>query len=116
MTWQLLRRLRHRVQVQQTTPEKVIAVQVRVRAMLRLLAWLRSNGLTLTSCRQPDLDRWLALPGSSHADDFLRWSLDHRHATGLEMPQRDWYGPADPLDSDQRWQLARRLLHDPRGG
>ncbi len=29
------------------------------------------------------------------------------------MPQRDWRGPSATLDSDQRWQLARRLLHDP---
>ncbi len=113
VTWHLLRRLRHRVGGQQTTPEQAVAVQVRVRATIRLLAWLRSNGLTLAACRQPDLDRWLALPGSRHADDFLRWALSRRHAAGLAVPQRDWYGPLDILDSDQRWQLARRLLHDP---
>jgi hypothetical protein len=113
VTWHLLRRLRHRVQGQQTTPEQTNGVQGRVRAAIRLLAWLKANGLTLATCRQPDLDRWLATPGSRHADDFLRWALARRHAAGLQVPQRDWRGPPDHLDGDQRWQLARRLLHDP---
>ncbi len=112
VTWQLLRRLRHRVRGQPTTPEQAIGVQGRVRAVIRLLAWLRADGRTLATCRQPDLDRWLAIPGSRHADDFLRWALARRHAAGLKVPQRDWRGPHGNIDSDQRWQLARRLLTD----
>jgi hypothetical protein len=112
VTWHLLRRLRHRVRSQQTTPEQAIGTQDRVRTTLRLLAWLRANSLTLATCRQRDLDRWLATPGSRHADDFLRWAQARRHATDLELPQRDWRGPPDALDSDQRWQLARRLFND----
>jgi hypothetical protein len=118
LTWHLLRRLRRRVQVQRrpTSPEQVIGVQTRVRTTIRLLAWLKANRLTLATCRQPDLDRWLALPGSRHADDLLRWALRRRHAVGLQVPQRDWLGPPIDIDSDQRWQLARRLLNDPTIG
>jgi hypothetical protein len=60
--WHLLRRLRHRTQAQgtDTTHSQLVAARQRVRAAIVLLDWLTVHGLTLATCRQGDLEAWLA--------------------------------------------------------
>jgi hypothetical protein len=56
-------------------------VRQRVRAALGLLGWLRTRGLTLATCRQPDLDAWLTSNDVSHraeAGHFVRWAISQR--------------------------------------
>jgi hypothetical protein len=81
----------------------------------RLLDWLRARGLTLETCRQADLDEWLARDNGgtrSQAGHFVRWASAHRVNPALHVAAVRWTGPAGPLDQEQRWQSARRLLHD----
>ena len=42
---------------------------------------------------------------------FLRWAC-HERLTTVTIPVLQWAGPHDRVDHDQRWQQARRLLHD----
>jgi hypothetical protein len=43
---------------------------------------------------------------------FVRWSVQHRHASGLTYGTVRWTGPQVTIDSEKRWADARRLLSD----
>jgi hypothetical protein len=65
--------------------------------------------LTPNACTQADLDLWIANPETSYRDEtghFIRWSVQHRHATGLTYGTVRWTGP--PQDTQQREALGRR--------
>jgi hypothetical protein len=113
--WHLLRRLRQRNRGNDANYPQVDVIRQQVRAAIGLLDWLRARSLTLETCRQGDLDEWLATdsPGNrSQAGHFVRWAAAHRVNPALHVAAVRWTGPAGPLDQEQRWQNARRLLHD----
>lgn len=91
-------------------------IRSHVAAAASFLDWLEAHGLTLATCAQADLDHWLAgnPAQASRSTTFVRWATTHRHASRLTAPATRWTGPAGPLDQDQRWADARRLLHDAR--
>jgi hypothetical protein len=112
--WHLLRRLRRRTRGEDTTHEQFAVVRQRVRAAVVLLDWLAAQDLTLATCRQGDLERWLSGSEATHrqeAGHFVRWATSQR-LTSLVFPATRWQGPARPLDEQARWDAARRLLHD----
>ncbi len=113
--WHVLRRLRQRNRGAPTTYGQLDMVRQRVRAAIVLLDWLRSRGLTLATCRQADLDAWLTSTDASHraeADHFVRWAISQRLNRNLRFAATRWTGPARALDQQERWQQAKRLLHD----
>jgi hypothetical protein len=72
-------------------------------------------GRDLATCRQHDLDTWLAGGPSTrgHIRPFLGWARSHRHLpTRLVLPAYRRAQPEAPADTDQRWTIARRLVHD----
>lgn len=112
--WHLLRRLRRRNSGQPATIQQYAVVHQHVRAAVVLLDWLAAQHLTLATCRQADLERWLTGGEASHryhAGHFVRWATRQRLTT-LSFPATRWQGPARALDDQARWDAARRLLHD----
>ena len=112
--WHLLRRLRRRNDGQATTIQQYAVVHQHIRAAVVLLDWLNAEHLSLTTCRQADLERWLTGDQASHcylAGHFVRWATRQRLAT-LSFPATRWQGPTRALDDQARWDAARRLLHD----
>ena len=113
--WHLLRRLRQRNNGTPATYSQFTTIRQRVRAAIVLLDWLHARGLTLAACRQADIDAWLTSPEATHlaeAGQFIRWATTQRAAREIEYPAVKWQGPSGPLDHDERWTHARRLLHD----
>lgn len=116
--WSLLRRLRRRLDLDRATASlgQVDCLHQRVWAATTLLGWLRTHGLALHTLRQSDLDRWLATGVSAicraRAGEFIRWAVAHRLARDLELPTDRWTAPTRPVDGQQRWAAARRLLTD----
>lgn len=113
--WHLLRRLRQRNRGTDTTYGQLDAVRQQVHAALGLLDWLHTRGLTLATCRQADLDTWLTSADASYritTGHFVRWVIAQRINRNLRFDATRWAGPARPLDHEQRWQRAKRLLHD----
>jgi hypothetical protein len=111
--WHHLRRLRGRLDGQPASHLQAKNVRQHVTAATMLLDWLETRELTLKTCTQADLDRWLA-EGAGHrtrSTNFMRWALTHRHASRLSAPATRWSGPYGPLDQDRRWADARRLVH-----
>jgi hypothetical protein len=112
--WHLLRRLRRRTGGHAATIQQYAVVHQHTRAAVVLLDWLTTQNLTLTTCRQADLERWLTSGEASHryqAGHFVRWSAGQRLTT-LSFPATRWHGPTQVLDEQGRWEAARRLLHD----
>lgn len=114
-SWHLLRRIRQRNRGTEATYGQLDTVRQRVRAAVGLLDWLRTRRLTLATCRQADLDAWLASNDVSRRAEtghFVRWAISQRINPTLQFPATRWTGPALPLDHEQRWRQAQRLLHD----
>jgi hypothetical protein len=112
--WHLLRRLRRRAGGGETTHNQLVAVRQHVRAAIVLLDWLTARDLTLATCGQGDLDNWMTSPGTTHrreAGHFVRWARA-QELTSLDFPATKWGGPARTIDTEARWDQARRLLHD----
>jgi len=63
---------------------------------------------------QGDLEEWLASAQPTHRDDagnFVRWARKHK-LTRLDFAAIRWDGPTGTIDTETRWDQARRLLHD----
>jgi hypothetical protein len=114
--WHLLRRLRQRNRGADTTHGQLDALRQRVRAATGLIDWLHARNLTLATCQQADLDLWLTCDDNASprfgAGHFVRWAISHNINRNLEFAATRWTGPAHPLDHDERWRQAKRLLHD----
>ena len=112
--WHHLRRLRQRLGAARASHLQCLNVRSHITAAVNFLDWLAGNGLTLSSCTQPDLDRWAA-GEVSYRDEtghFVRWAVAHRHAARLTFGTVRWEGPRGPHDGEKRWDDARRLLRD----
>lgn len=110
-TWTVLRRLRRRAD--RGEPVRTRHAKTRITAAVRLLAWLRARGQTLTEVRQADVDIWLASEGPAANDvgDFLRWAAERKLVDHLEVPAPDRH-EATASDDEHRWATIQRLLHD----
>jgi len=109
----VLRRARNRPDVR---PSRSVRKYARNRILLAVdfLNWLGERNLTLSTATQRDVDVWL-LEGSVNRyrlRGFLLWTQARSLTTDLTVP---WLGrgePNDMLNTDERWQLLRRCLHD----
>ncbi len=112
--WHLLRRLRGRLRDAHANHEQIVVVQQHLKAAVALLDWLTAHDRTMTTAGQRDLDAWLASDQATHRREvghFIRWAKTQK-LTSLELPATRWGGPSDIIDTEARWQQARRLLHD----
>jgi hypothetical protein len=113
--WHLLRRLRRRVEGTETTHNQLATARQHLRGAMVFLDWLALHDLTLATCGQPDLDRWLTDDKATHRDEaghFVRWAKKQK-LTRLTYPAARWGGPARVIDTETRWEQARWLLNDP---
>lgn len=111
--WHVLRRLRHRVDAQ-TTHYQAVTARNRITAAAAFLDWLTDRELTLPSCTRGDLDQWMStatLNQHGQTGPFIRWA-NNQKLTSLTFPATRWTGPSRSLDTEGRWDDARRLLHD----
>jgi hypothetical protein len=112
-TWRHLRRLRAVADRQPITADQVAYACNTITAAAGLLNWLHERGQTLATCTQDDIDDWLAIDTFSRSRGFVIWAVDRGHARNIEIPPFNNEPVREVLaDRDQRWFLARRLLHD----
>ncbi|MGY4920552.1 site-specific integrase [Streptomyces sp. 900116325] len=114
-TWHLLRRLRRRSRGKETTHYQLTVARQHLRAAVYLLNWLAGQNLTLATCRQTDLERWMTSDDvrlRQEAGHFVRWALSQKITRALTFPAERWNGPSQPMDDEARWATARRLLHN----
>ncbi|WP_406274962.1 site-specific integrase [Actinacidiphila glaucinigra] len=114
-TWHLLHRLRRRSRGKEITHYQLAGARQHLRAAVHLLDWLEEQNLTIATCRQADLERWMTSDDVRHrreAGHFVRWALSQKIARDLSFPAERWNGPSQAMDDEARWDTARRLLHD----
>ena len=114
LTWHLVRRLRSRNDGQPATRQQARKIRRLARGAVAFLDWLDAHDLTLGSCQQADLDRWLADEHAGYREEagrLIRWARASKLTTG-HLTAAPWNGPAQLIDHQHRWDTARRLLHD----
>lgn len=115
-TWHLVRRLRARNRGRPVSYGQATGIRTRLRGAAVLLNWLTDRQLSLSTCTQADIDRWLSDPDTRYRRDgsgFLRWATTNKLVTSsLDGTSRSWRGPTELIDGEERWDIARRLLHD----
>ncbi|WP_084270554.1 hypothetical protein [Mycobacterium avium] len=112
--WHVIRRLRSRIGDGDTTYGQARAAKRHIKSAGALLDWLAAHDLTLATAGQGDLDRWLSTAAAGDRRDsgnFVRWARRHK-LTRLDHAAQRWDGPTGVIDTETRWEQARRLLHD----
>ncbi len=115
-TWRVLRRLRRSAEHGKLTIHAAHHGRDLVAEAARFLAWLRGRDRCLATCRQADIDQWLATGATATRQlvrGLLGWAGEQGLLAGITLPSVSTVSPHRTLDTDQRWALARRLLHDP---
>lgn len=115
LIWHLVRRMRSRNNGKPVTRQQALLTRRLARGAVVFLDWLGSAGLTLESCRQADLDYWLASGQATYREEagrLIRWAHAARLTSCYLPSAARWTGPAAVLDGEERWDTARRLLHD----
>ncbi len=114
-TWRVLARLRRRTAHGKGGVLAARNARARLAEAARFLAWLRAQGRSLATCRQADLDQWLASGPTTRrlVRDLLAWAATRGMLDDLDLPTQQRGSLPRPVDDDARWQLVRRLLHDP---
>lgn len=85
------------------------------RQIIVFLTTLEATGRSLTSCEQAGVDRWFSSKdaGRHHIRPFLVWAQRTNHLPPtIALPPS--YQPRGDVhtDPEQRWTIARRLVHD----
>lgn len=114
LVWHLVRRLRSRNNGRPTSRQQALRIRNHARAASAFLDWLATHNLTLGSCTQADLDRWVTDDAGAYrfeTGNFIRWARTNKLTSG-HLASIRWGGPARLLDDQHRWDTARRLLHD----
>jgi hypothetical protein len=113
--WHLLARLRRRT-TGALTPHAAYRCRGDLTAAHRFLVFLRDRDHDPAGCTQDDIDTWFAQPTRHTVDasrGFLGWALRRRHLGAVTIPPRTPHQPKHFRTEDQRWDLARHMLHDP---
>src|ERR1039457_5508638 len=83
-----------------------------VKRAAAFLQWLSARGLTLASCRQPDIDAWYA-ENNEHARNysrpFLQWCMNSKLTGRFRLPQAV-IRHAAPLRDHERVSRLGRIL------
>jgi hypothetical protein len=112
--WHVLRRLRHRIGGAHATHGQADVARRNITAAVAFLDWLTARDLSMATCRQGDLDLWTAEASTSQRGNtghFVRWARN-QNLTSLDFPATRGGGPTRVIDTETRWEQARRLLHD----
>jgi len=113
--WHVLAKLRRRT-LGHVTANAAGRARSEIRGAVRLLEFLRKRSRTLSCCRQQDLDEWFS--GRSPGQDgrgFLVWAARQQLLPDLEIRSMSRRLPNRFSSDEERWLLARRLLHDSQG-
>jgi hypothetical protein len=113
--WHVLRRLRQRTRDTRATANQAKVARENIAAAAAFLDWLAAAHLTLRTCTQLHLDQWMVAAATTarrgRTGPFVRWAKKEG-LTGLDFPATPWNGPSGVLDTEGRWDHARRLIHD----
>jgi hypothetical protein len=115
MRWQVLPRLRRQAETGAAMTASLSRARGDLRVVIALADTLHLEHRSLATITQADLDRWFAQPGHQawRARPFLVWAKARHHlAQKAAVPATPPKVTRSPLDDEQRWATARRLVTD----
>ena len=111
--WTLLRRARHQARTSgRFSDGSSDNIRTKLRAVLRLLAWIDAQDPTLEGHDQGTLDRWLITqPRTSGGAtrQFVGWARRAGLTGNIDIPKPKAQAILDPIGEDDRWEHLRRL-------
>jgi len=113
-TWEVLPRLRARAERKPLTPGARSYADAQVLRATAFLRWLSGQGLTLTGCRQADIDAWYAesnVKGRNTIRTFPQWCMAARLTGRFQLPPAV-SGHAAQLPDHERVSHLGRVLTD----
>jgi hypothetical protein len=113
--WDRIAHVRRRARGKPIAASTEDVTQTQIAKAVTFLAWIRDQGETLATCRQPLVDLWLTSEnhqGPYTARPFVTWAVRSKFASGISIPARPRRIFHRPLDADERWTIARQLLND----
>jgi hypothetical protein len=115
LRWRVLARLRHGADAGSDLTTAIHNARATTAQVVAFVTALHLAGRQLATCRQTDIDGWFATPPVTrhHVRSFLSWTHRRGHLPkALRLPAFRRGGPDTPADPEDRWVLARRLVHD----
>jgi hypothetical protein len=112
--WQILRPMHDRAEHGPVTEAVGNAARARLTTATEFCAFLADRGRNLSNCQQADLDEWAASRPRSKTHTlagFGRWAMARGAMPRLAIPTGQSRSPTPPVDDDERWEIARHLLH-----
>lgn len=113
--WEVLARLRRRHDEGRTLTASISNARRQIRRTIQLLTMLHERNRTLGTVVQHDIDDWFAQTDHAKWDvrSFLTWARRVRELpTGLVIPSQVVRPSTVPIDGEERWRIAKRLLTD----
>ena len=105
--WTVLRRARQRARASgRFSYGSSDTVRTKLRAVLRLLTWIGTQGLTLEGLDQGHLDRWLVNQPRTRAGaarEFVGWARRAGLTGDVDIPNPRAQTTLDPISEDDRW-------------
>lgn len=114
--WQVLRPLRDKAALRPLLDSSGYAARSRLKNVVAFCSFLTGRGRSLGTCRQADIDAWASSQHRNRVSalaGFTSWAMTRHAMPRLELPSGRSGPPAAPLATDERWTVARRLLHSP---
>ncbi|MFR9769303.1 hypothetical protein [Nocardia sp. SC052] len=114
ITWHCLPRLRRSLDSRPASASQINGLRNRIRTVMEFLEWLRGRERELHQLDQFDVDEWLTTGPTTryHLRAFLRWAAQRGHVGDVIVPVRKSRQHTPPIDADQRWEIARNILHN----
>lgn len=112
--WHQLRRLRGRLRGTDASYGQIRVIKQNTAGATRFLDWLTRYGLNLGTAGPGNLEAWhISKDATLRAEtgNFIRWANANKLTT-LHFHAEKWGGPSTAIDTEERWEDARRLLND----
>ncbi len=115
LRWQVLPRLRRQLDGPVDIRTAISNAKHTLSQVIVFLTRLQAKQHTLSSCQQSDLDHWFSTSkrGRHQIRPFLGWAQHtKRLPRTLTLPPAHHGRSQPPIDPEERWVIARRLVHD----
>ncbi len=115
LRWQVLPRLRQQLDGPVNSTVAVANAKGTLIQVIAFLTALQASQGTLASCAQADLDSWFSTRKARRhfVRAFLAYAQRTKHLPqSLTLPAAYRTSSQPPADPEQRWAIARRLVHD----
>jgi hypothetical protein len=115
LRWRVLAQLRRAADTGRDLTTPIHNARATTAQVVAFVTTLHQAGRQLGTCRQTDIDGWFSTPPGTrtHVRPFLAWTHRRGHVPKtLRLPASRRGRPDTPADPEQRWTVARRLIHD----